>query len=369
MHALARFHSFTVCLSLAGVLVTGAPRSVTAQDQRTVVNGYGHLEQTVQRTPTATDAFFAMGEHSLFVTSVLNPRVSYLGEVAVRFNASSASGYVASIERALIRYRLTDAHSVIAGKVHTPVNYWNDVYHHGRLFFPVIDRPSAFSALVPLHTLGLQLQGQNIGAARFGYDLMMGNHISSTDVFQPGVSPALMAAAHVKPIDGMRVGASVYVDRMEVNGYGSHAGHTAVNFIPPDERYTGALDYALASTSFAYFGPRLEVLHEFSFNRTRTDSLGAADNRASFGYLGYRFGNAVPYLMADRMRIADNDLHSYPMRASRYAVGVRFELAPTVILKAQLERSRFEPLHMDHSHTGAHGYTNALRLQLAYGIQ
>lgn len=349
-------------------LASSVPFALAAQEQRTVINGFGHVEQHVQRTSSQTDAYFAMGEHSLFITSVLNPRLSYLGEFALRFNASSASGYVTSIERAFVRYRVADKHSVIAGKVHTPVNYWNDVYHHGRLFFPVVDRPYAFGALVPLHTMGLQVQGQNLGAAKFGYDLMVGNHISSTDVFQEGVSPAMMAAAHVKPIEGMRIGASLYADHMETNGYGVHAGHTAVNVVPPADRYTGALDYALASTSVAYFGPRLELLHEFSYNRTRTDSLGAAGNVSSFAYLGYRFGKAVPYLMTDRLDVADNDLHTYPLTADRQAVGVRFELAPTVILKAQLERAR-----LTHQHTGgashAHGYTNALRLQLAYGIQ
>jgi hypothetical protein len=61
-------------------------------------------------------------------------------------------------------------------------------------------------------------------------------------------------------------------------------------------------------------------------------------------------------------------LHTYPLSAERHAVGVRFELAPTVILKAQMERSRFSHLHMGGG-SHSHGFTNALRLQLAYGVQ
>ncbi len=369
----ARFHSKRALITCAALLLVMPSARVAAQETRTVVVGYGHLEQTVQRTPTATDAFFAMGEHSLFVTSVLNSRFSYLGEVAVRFNASSASGYLTSIERSLVRYQLNARHSIIAGKVHTPVNYWNDVYHHGRVFFPVIDRPAAFTALVPLHTLGLQLQGQNIGDAKFGYDLMAGNHISSTDVFQAGVSPAVMAAVHVKPRQGMRVGASLYYDVMETNGYGAHAGHTLVGAIPPADRYTGSLTYGLASTSIAYFGPRVEFLHEFSYNWTHTDSLGTARNVASFAYAGVRLGaSTVPYLLIDGLRVADNDLHNYPLRAAKQAVGVRFEFTPMVSLKVQLERSRLAQMHVGHG-TNAHAhngpFTHALRLQLAYGLQ
>lgn len=361
------FNKWSTLLRTAFLLVA-LPVVAAAQDSRTVVFGYGHLEQTVQRTPSATDAFFTMGEHSLFVTSVLNSRFSYLGEVALRFNASSASGYVTSIERSLVRYQLNARNSIIAGKVHTPVNYWNDVYHHGRVFFPVIDRPLAFSSIVPIHTLGVQLQGQNIGTAKVGYDLMVGNHISSTDVFQPGVSPALMAAVHAKPREGMRIGASLYFDEMETNGYGVHAGHTVGGGVPAAQRYTGSLTYGLASTSIAYFGPKVELLHEFSYNWTNTDSLGTAGNVASFAYAGVRFGKTVPYLLVDRLHVAKNDLHTYPLDADKQAIGVRWEFSPMIALKVQFERSR---LHQSSGSTHVHGgpFTNALRLQMAYGIQ
>jgi hypothetical protein len=369
-------------LRRAVLLLLTLPTLTEAQEQRTVVNGYGHLEQTVQRTSGTTDAFFSMGEHSVFVTSVLNSRFSYLGELSVRFNAASASGYVASIERSLVRYQLNDRNSIIAGKVHTPVNYWNDVYHHGRVFFPVIDRPVAFSTVVPLHTLGIQLQGQNIGTAKFGYDVMAGNHISSTDVFQPGVSPALLAAIHVKPRAGMRVGASLYYDVMETNGYGAHAGHSIGAAVPAEERYTGRMTYGLASTSVAYFGPRVELLHEFSYNWTNTDTLGTARNVASFLYAGIRLGaSTVPYVLVDGLRVADNDLHTYPLRAEKQAIGVRWEFTPTVVLKVQFERSRLDQMpsahtmgaHMMGAHMMGHAhatpFTHALRLQLAYGVQ
>ena len=90
------------------------------------------------------------------------------------------------MERARLKYEFREWLSVIVGKMHTPVNYWNDVYHHGRLFFPTIDRPRSFGTHVPIHTLGLRLQGQNIGKLRFGYDLVIGNGMSSNDVVTAG---------------------------------------------------------------------------------------------------------------------------------------------------------------------------------------
>lgn len=47
--------------------------------------------------------------------------------------------------------------------MHTPVNEWNDAYHHGRLFFPTIDRPYSFGEFVPVHEVGLRLSGENLG--------------------------------------------------------------------------------------------------------------------------------------------------------------------------------------------------------------
>ena len=46
------------------------------------------------------------------------------------------------------------------------------------ILFPSIDRPSSFSFVIPIHTLGLRLQGQNLGDLRFGYDVVVGNGLA-----------------------------------------------------------------------------------------------------------------------------------------------------------------------------------------------
>lgn len=350
-------------IPLLGVALLLA-QPAAAQTRRIQVNGYGHQEYSVVQSGDR-DSYFTIGEHSLFVVGSLSDRLSFLGEYVIRPNGASATGFLPSIERALVRYAVTGNHAVIAGKVHTPVNYWNDVYHHGRVFFPVIDRPFAFSHFVPLHTLGVQWQGQNIGRYRFGYDAMVGNGIDGTDVRQEGVSPATMLAVHLKPIEGMRIGASYYHDYLEKNGYGAHSGHTTAPEIPVSARYTGPLDFSLASLSLAWFGERAEFLHEHTFNDTRTDSLGLAKNHSDFTYLGVRLGALVPYALNEHLRSSDNDIHVYPMAKLRQAIGVRIEATPLVNLKVQVERQR-----ESHWHDGMAHRTNAtaLRLQLAYGF-
>lgn len=364
-----------VLLRIAVVMLgLGAVRPLAAQRPTMQVNGFGHMEFASVRRDS-TDAYFSMGEHSLFAVATLSDRVSFLGEAVVRPVKDSPTGFAAGLERALVRFTLRNNHALIAGKVHTPVNYWNDVYHHGRVFFPVIDRPFAFSHLVPLHTLGVQLQGQNLGHLRFGYDAMVGNGIASSDTYQGGVSPAAMIAVHAKPVDGLRVGVSLYHDHMSANGYGAHSGHGGAHQQSP-QAYRGPVDFTLASASIAWFGQRTEFLHELSVNRNRTDSLGAAVNSSAFVYVGARVKeSAVAYVFGDQLRGALNDLHVLPMEKWKVGGGVRYELGATVHVKAQVEYMRERLSHAAAGHSMPGGdpfmpWTRALglRLQLAYGL-
>ena len=95
---------------------------------------------------------------------------SYISGICVAkalFNSDGKKTINALNEKMQLLYDYYKNHSIIIGKIHTPVNYWNDVYHHGRVFFPSIDRPTSFSYLVPLHNLGIQFQGQNLGKWNF----------------------------------------------------------------------------------------------------------------------------------------------------------------------------------------------------------
>ena len=362
-------------LLLGGSTVVAGPGISGAQARQTQVNGFGHVELTASREAGATDAYFSLGEHSLFVASSLSSRISFLGEYVVRFNGASATNYLPSIERSLVKFSYSNNHALIVGKVHTPANYWNDSYHHGRLFFPVIDRPLAFSHLVPLHTLGVQLQGQNLGGARFGYDVMVGNGVASTDAAAKGTSPSSLVAVHVKPRENLRLSASYYYDHMSKNAYGTHSGHTVASSRPATGAYGGPLTFQLTSASVAWFTERVEVLNEFSYNVSGTDSLGAAHNVANFTYLGVRLGErGVPYAFADQIRTADNAVHVYPMDKRKVGVGYRYDFSPLINVKAQVERRSERAMHREHIDLASslrhrhltHAY--GFRLQLAYGF-
>jgi len=338
-----------------------------AQFPQTQFKGFGHQELSVNIKDTTPYGYFGIGEHDFFITSKLSPRISFLGEYVVRPSSASPSGFLASIERSFVKFNYSGNHSVIAGKVHTPLNYWNDVYHHGRLFFPSIDRPFAFSHLIPVHTLGIQLQGQNLGKYNFGYDLGVGNGIHNTDLGDNKPQHAVYGAVHAKPIDGLRVGASYYFDYMEQNGYGSHSGHSTSMFPPGFALYKGKIDYHLLSISLAYFGERFELLNEFNANFTHTDSLGLAKNYANYIYSAFKIKEKnIPYALFDYIMVDDNDLHNYQMERYKLAVGYRYEFSHLINIKAQIEKIGVGHIHSNTPHK--HQDELLLRFQLAYGF-
>ncbi len=355
----------SLCVLL--LLLTGMHMRVYAQKPVTQFNGFGHLEYTLQGTSGKTASYFAIGEHDFFITSRLTKRISFLGEYVIRFNGSSATSFLPSIERTLVKFNYYKNHNIIAGKIHTPVNYWNDVYHHGRLFFPTIDRPLSFSYLVPLHTLGVQFQGQNLGKLNFGYDVVLGNGISSSDISSPSNRPSITAAVHIKPKDGMRIGASFYNDFLPNNVSGVHSGHSGTKPHYDGPLYKGAVRFSMACFSFAYFNDSYELLNEFVYNRTHTDTLGTANNFSNFLYAGLRIREKhVPYLLVDYIQVSEKDLHAYPILTRKYALGYKHEFTPHINLKTQVEYSQSQTPHNTHTHDL--GDNLSFRVQLAYGF-
>lgn len=86
-----------------------------------------------------------IGDHAIFFRTNLNDDFSFLGELTL--GQKNSEEYQITAERVLIKFKINKQFVGYAGKMHIPINYWNDVYHHGKLFFPTIDRPEFFKFL------------------------------------------------------------------------------------------------------------------------------------------------------------------------------------------------------------------------------
>ena len=137
--------------------------------QDTKIRGFADLGMKYQDEALE----FVFGEYDLFITSKLTEHVSFLGETVFVYDLDEEQ-FEIGVERVIINYNYKGNHSFLIGKHHTPINYWNDTYHHGRVFFPTIERPLLFAAnIIPIHTTGIAFRGINLGKLKFGYNIMI----------------------------------------------------------------------------------------------------------------------------------------------------------------------------------------------------
>ncbi|MBT6745395.1 MAG: hypothetical protein HOB26_02430 [Flavobacteriales bacterium] len=333
-----------------------------SQSNNFQVRGFGHLEYESVIEEDSLFSNFKLGEQELFVNGKFNNYFSYLSEITL--NYSSHGNYKLNIERLRIKYNYYKNHSFIIGKFHTPVNYWNDVYFHARLFFPTIDRPLMFSKWIPVHTFGVRLQGQNLGKRNFGYDLLIGNGMASEDLYNVFEESSITAAVHWKPIDEIRFGFSYYTTSMKnassmaAHSHGHNDAHSGV--------YSGPLDFQMLNASVAYFGEKWELLNEFSYNRTETDTLGVANNFSNYLYFGYRIKEKnVPFIAYDILSTADNDLHTFPYNRMKFVLGYKHEYSTKINVKGQIEYYR--NIHDNHDHHSIDSIWEFI-IQLSYAI-
>jgi len=110
--------------------------------QKTQIRGFMDLLTGLQDDKVS----FTLGEQDLFITSELSDRFSFLGESVFKFTPGTPTTFSVSIERAIVKYNFMGNHNLLIGKHHTPINYWNDTYHHDRVLF-----------LIPIRTLGFSI--------------------------------------------------------------------------------------------------------------------------------------------------------------------------------------------------------------------
>lgn len=291
---------------------------------------------------------FGFGEQDLFITSELNDDFSFLGETVFKYSPGSPTEFNVSVERVIVSYNYKGNHNILIGKHHTPINYWNDTYHHGRVFFPTIQRPLLFAAnIIPIHTTGIALQGQNLGKLKFGYNFMIGNGIGSKEIIDNDKYKSITAAVHIKPVDRMQVGASFYHDIISA---GAEVEGKVITEKINQQLYTG---------SFAYFGKKFEVLTEGTFSSNNADSTGMAHSFASYLYGGIRIKEKwIPYFRIDYLKYQNDEIYFNKNDTFSYLVGLRYEINYLIVVKIEYQ-------HID---TETSGLSDLLNTQIAIGF-
>jgi len=318
--------------------------SLSLSAQITQIKGFADILTSYQNDK----ASFGFDEQDLFITSELTDRITFLGESVFKYTPTSPTDFSVSIERLIIKYNFQGNNNLILGKIHTPINYWNNAYHHGRVFYPTIERPLLFAAeIIPLHTTGISIQGHDFGSLRFGYDVVIGNGLGSAPVADNDARKSVTAAVHIKPLDKLYLGVSWYNDAISK---GATVEEKVIDWKVNQNLFTG---------SVAYFGNKFELLTEGTLGINKTDTTGSKNTLAGYFYAGYKITEKlIPYIRLDDLQYQNGEIYFTKNNTTSVVAGLRYQINYLSVVK----------LEFQHQNSELEGNRNSITAQFAVGF-
>ena len=309
-----------------------------------------------------------VGSLDLYMTPSFGERGRGLVELV--FEVGSDGALTADLERLQIGYAFSDALTLWAGRFHTPFGTWNTAFHHGQQIQTAITRPRflAFEdagGVLPVHTVGAWGSGAvKLPAGRVSYDLYAGNapSIAIDDAGRAGSGVLDVGMGGTRTHSATLGGNLALAFGGALNGLtvGLHALRSTVAdtlALPHRSRV------AMAGAWLTYLDDDWELLAElYAFrNRELGAAPGARSSRAHYLQLGRALAAWTPFARIERAALDQADPYFAQQASgasySRHVLGLRYELTPTMALKVEGNRSRFQD-------RGLSGYAE-LRSQLA----
>jgi hypothetical protein len=298
--------------------------------QRTTIHGFTDITYLTGGNNTGRTSAFGLGQFDLYITSRVADRLSFLSETVFEYD-DETSEFAVDVERVIAQYALSDHFRIDAGKVHTPLGYWNNAYHHGMVMQPTINRPQVVQfeddgGPLPIHTVGVQLSGRDLSAAHLGFDVLVGNPLGNrpTSDNRNGAT-AVTLAVHSQITPALRVGASGYRDELRT-GSATLSGDTL----------RAAMTQTIGGGFVAYFSDRAEAVVEG--HQVSNRSAGRTTSSPNwFAYAGLRLGDRlVPYVTHEDVRLAEGDPYFTSDRFRREIAGIRYEQTASAVFKLEL---------------------------------
>ncbi len=315
----------TVSLLVLVVSPVGAQVIPTGPSLRAFLFGDIAYDETEGDSPGG----FKVGQIVAHGSAILSDRVVLFGEMSL---TARDNGYALEVERAILRYELSDAIKFSAGRYHTPVSYWNTAFHHGLWLQQSVGRPEAVrfgTPFVPIHFVGAMAEGR-IPDSPVTYLVGIGNgrgeNISRAgDAGDVNGSRAMVASASFQPSSllGARIGGSIYVDDAPVES-------------------GAAADERIVSAHAVWDRGALEIIGEYIRVRHVPAGGGSTSTSdATFLHAGVRLPGRLraltPYGRWEETNIADDDLVFTGQVSDYDAVlgGVRYDFSELAALKIE----------------------------------
>lgn len=322
--------------------------SRSEQNRFVGVNSSG--EYVTQDSTFDTRTNFNTGNFVLFVTSQLSERISVLGEAS--FN-NKGNDFKFEIQRLMARYYVNDYFSVRAGKMFTPIGYWNNQYTMGLVLQPTIQRPFAIRPIseggpLQYRDVGVQFEGDNITNVRFFYRAMLGNGIGyygSDDKRDNHI--AVTAQVGAEPVEGLKVSVSGMFDRIEK---GKPNPNGSVASLPDN----GNLQLLVASIAYMNPEKKAEFITEFISQTSKFDNIDNTNSFSYYAYAGYKVTDkVVPYVLYNYTQSGkppvENDPYfsPIPVKVDQLTLGVRYKFNSSFIAKLEYETESDKYFYQD----------------------
>jgi hypothetical protein len=215
------------------VLLLAIPPTVCAQEPTSPslkIAGFGDFNFSATDEQGSTSGF-KEGQFVLQFSSALSQKVNFFGETSLTARADAgtgtppAPGFNTEVERVIIRFDQSDYFKISFGRYHTPINWWNTTFHHGRWLQTTVDRPEMIrfgGQFIPVHFVGGLIEGLLPAyGLNVHYNLGVGNGRASIvsragDAGDINSSRAGLINLFVKPdrLFGLQAGGSFYRDRI-----------------------------------------------------------------------------------------------------------------------------------------------------------
>jgi hypothetical protein len=295
------------------VCLAAAPTMARA-DSDADIRFYGDTGYSVYSTTSASNISspnlfpsvsnsFAASHFEIFPTASFD-RLSFLAEVMFESSAVD-NNFSIDVERVQAMYLFSDALRVKAGRVHTAFGYYNDTYHHARLFDLTTGRPYLTNfedsgGIIPAHIVGAGLDGK-VWIAKAGdltYNVDVGNarlpDITAVPVAmatQPEKAVNLRVRFSPRFLEGFIVGVNAMYDDVPA-GTPAGAGPNPTPAVgSPDH-----LQEIDLGAHVAYVEGHVHLILEGAYVRHRDWLTGGYfHNYGGFLEGGYSFGDFTPY--------------------------------------------------------------------------
>jgi len=317
------------------------------------IRGFSDFGFSVPIMDEEYSSTFTLGELDFFMTSEIGERVSFLAETVFYFSyfSPNTNRQFFTLQRASLKYSLSDILNITIGKNHTALGYWNHTFHHGSWFQTTILRPEVYrfeyeGGVLPVHSVGIELSGAKaFDALDVEYHLGVFNGRGRTSLESQFVndlndSKAINALLSLKPhfAKGLKLGANIYRDT-----------------IPPDPLVltrTDEIDEQILGGHVAYIYKGTELIGEvFQIHHDDKTSGKEFDTVGYYLQASHKIKKFTPYYRFDSLDFEDGDpfftLRNFDI--SIHTLGLKWDVFTWNALKLEYSASDEQDEDNEHS--------------------